>query len=102
MAQRQWLFVYDGCGVELNCLKAFRHVITMRFLPQHLLLATAVRGRCGARWGLWGGYGGLWVPLGSGPECGAAVPWGGPPEGEGGFSGAPLAPQRPIETHRVP
>lgn len=41
VAQRQWLFVYDGCGVELNCLKAFRHVITMRFLPQHLLLATA-------------------------------------------------------------
>ena len=62
MAQRQWLFVYDGCGVELNCLKAFRHVITMRFLPQHLLLATAVRGRCGARWG--GGYGGVWGAMG--------------------------------------
>ena len=51
VAQRRWLFVYDGSGLELNCLKAFKEVLRMQFLQHHLLLATAVRGGNGGQYG---------------------------------------------------
>ncbi|XP_033928330.1 WD repeat-containing protein 46 isoform X2 [Melopsittacus undulatus] len=41
VAQRRWLHVYDGQGLELSVLKSFPCILHLRFLPYHFLLAAA-------------------------------------------------------------
>lgn len=44
VAQKNNVFVYDGNGVEIHCVRENREVLKMEYLPYHYLLATLSRG----------------------------------------------------------
>ncbi|WEL38711.1 U3 small nucleolar RNA-associated protein 7 [Encephalitozoon hellem] len=43
VAQKNNIFIYDGCGVEIHCVRDNKDVFKMEYLPYHYLLASVSR-----------------------------------------------------------